>query len=187
MRLLPKSNAILKGTQISGAIFSPCRKYRYALWRQWDAGRPDCAFIGLNPSTADEIVLDPTLRRCKGYAQDWGYGGIVMLNLFAYRATDPKDMKAQLDPVGPENDDYIWAITDAIHMVVCAWGAHGSYQQRDESVIVTIQADMHALALTKDGHPRHPLYLKKDLRPRKWYVRDRLLGSDLFDKYGGAA
>ena len=99
-------------------IFSPCRRYRYTLWRAWDMFNPGYVmFIGLNPSTADEVQDDPTIRRCIGYAKEWGYGAFCMTNIFAFRATDPRVMKAQADPVGPENDKWL---------TECAKGADSS-------------------------------------------------------------
>lgn len=82
--------------------FSPCRTYRYSLVHEWDRDLPRVAFIMLNPSTADENALDPTLRRCLGFARSWGYGSFEIGNVFAFRATDPKAMKAAADPFGPE-------------------------------------------------------------------------------------
>jgi hypothetical protein len=147
-----------------GAAFSPCRKYRYALWRRWETEKPYAMFVGLNPSTADEIEDDPTIRRCKRFASDWGYGCLVMTNLFAIRATDPKVMLAHDDPVGPENDDYLRYLARRAGIVVSAWGAHGGHRGRDFQVLRMI-AGMHHLGLTKAGKPRHPLYLRADTKP----------------------
>ena len=91
----------------TGAIFSGCRTYRYTLWRSWDRDKGDVMFIGLNPSTADETLNDPTVRRCINYAKSWGYGGIYMANMFAFRATDPKEMKQAKDPIGYRNDFWL--------------------------------------------------------------------------------
>jgi len=94
--------AIVRGA--TGAVFSPCRKWRYLLWRQWDASKPAANFLMLNPSTADESKLDPTCARARDYAERWGYGALIVTNVFGWRATDPTDMKAAKDPVGPGND-----------------------------------------------------------------------------------
>lgn len=147
--------------QGNGAVFSPCRRYRYLLWRVWRPGDKLVAFIGLNPSTADETANDPTVRRCIGFAERWGYGGLVMLNLFAFRATDPKVMKAEPEPVGPENDQAIWNAAMAVDQVIAAWGTHGEHQGRDKRVRGQLQ-NLYCLGTTKDGHPRHPLYLPND-------------------------
>jgi hypothetical protein len=146
---------------MSGAVFSPDRVYRYTLTRTWDSG-PTVAFIGLNPSTADETVDDPTIRRCIGFAKRWGYGTLVMLNLFAFRATDPRVMRAAGDPIGPENNAYIQAVAAEAGDVVAAWGVHGSYLGRDRAVRDLLFWRPSALGLTKDGHPRHPLYVRAD-------------------------
>ncbi|MBK8133391.1 MAG: DUF1643 domain-containing protein [Gammaproteobacteria bacterium] len=145
-------------------VFSPCRTYRYALWREWIGGEGYAMFVGLNPSTADETQDDPTIRRCIAFAKGWGYAGLCMTNLFAFRATDPKDMKAAADPVGPENDAHLLALANEAGVIVAAWGVHGTYGGRHNAVREMLPA-LHCLALTKDGHPRHPLYLRKTLTP----------------------
>ena len=147
-------------------ILSPCRQYRYCLWREWDKMKPSYAvFVGLNPSTADEVEDDPTIRRCVGYAKQWGFGALCMVNLFAYRATRPKVMQAHLAPEGEENDRWLVQVARDASVVVAAWGAHGSHRGRDKAVIRLLAGSLSCLAKTKDGHPRHPLYLKKTLRP----------------------
>jgi hypothetical protein len=147
-------------------IFSPCRRYRYTLWREYDMFNPSYVmFIGLNPSTADEVQDDPTIRRCIGYAKDWGYGALCMMNLFAFRATDPRVMKSAKDPVGPENDAWLARCARDAGLVVAAWGAHGSYRDRDEEVLKLIDNVM-CLGKTKEGYPRHPLYLKRTEKPQ---------------------
>lgn len=148
------------------ATLSACRTYRYALWRRW--GRGDYAmFIGLNPSTADETNDDPTIRRCIGFARAWGYDALCMANLFAFRATQPADMKKAADPVGPENDQALLYLAAGAGIVVAAWGAHGTFKGRDQSVRRLLPG-LHYLRLTKDGHPGHPLYLPADLKPQRW-------------------
>ena len=123
------------------------------------------AFVCLNPSTADEVQDDPTVRRCIRYAKDWGYGGMAMLNLFAFRATDPEAMKRAKDPVGPENDIYLSEWSAGARVTVCAWGAQGVFLGRDKEVLPLLHRP-HYLALTADGQPRHPLYLKAALKPK---------------------
>ena len=150
-------------TEPSGACLSPCRTYRFALWRIWDYSKPMAVFIGLNPSTADESEDDPTIRRCKRFASDWGCGGMVMLNLFAVRATDPKVMMKHSDPVGYTNDNVLRAYTLDVKVIVCAWGAHGGFQGRDKEVIDLLSdRELKCLGTTKDGKPRHPLYIRAD-------------------------
>ncbi|MEM1344033.1 MAG: DUF1643 domain-containing protein [Pseudomonadota bacterium] len=148
------------------ATFSDCGLYRYSLSRQWDRLLPTAVFILLNPSTADARQDDPTVRRCRGFATRDGCGGLVMVNLFAYRATSPAEMMAADDPIGPDNDRYIAdAIDDADGPVVCAWGNHGVFRSRDHQVATLsscIDAPLFCLGLTKAGSPRHPLYLSAD-------------------------
>jgi len=121
-------------------------------------------FIGLNPSTADEKTDDPTIRRCIGFASDWGYGGLCMTNLFALRATDPHVMMKHSEPVGFENDKYVLELSKQAGIVIAAWGTKGVFQHRDETVCAMV-ANLKCLGLTKAGHPRHPLYLPKDVKP----------------------
>ncbi len=167
---------IKRGTPYSGAIFSECEKYRYALWRQWDLFEPEpvfMAFIGLNPSTADEHEDDPTIRRCIGFAKREGYQGLYMLNLFAYRATDPRVMLAADDPTGgADNDSIIGDCVENSGKAVACWGCEGAFQRRDLCVArqrrlwgakSELLGDiLWALGTTKEGHPRHPLYLRSD-------------------------
>lgn len=155
-------------TMLRGADFSPCRRYRYCLHRLWREGMGYVAFVGLNPSTADETENDPTIRRCIAFAQAWGFGGMCMLNLFAYRATQPADMLAQADPVGPENDAYLLRMSLTADVMVAAWGVNGMHFGRDAEVRRLIPTRLHCLRLTKDGHPGHPLYLPKTLRLVPW-------------------
>lgn len=145
-------------------IFSPCRTYRYALWREWIGGDGYVMFVGLNPSTADETQDDPTIRRCIAFAKAWGYAGLCMTNLFAFRATDPKDMRAAAEPIGPANDEHLRTLADGAGVIVAAWGANGTHLGRDVAVRKMLPA-LHCLALTKGGHPGHPLYLRKTLTP----------------------
>ena len=147
------------------AIFSPCRVYRYVLWRWWDREKPYAMFIGLNPSTADETNDDPTIRRCIGFAADWGYGGLCMTNLFAVRATDPQKMTKHPEPIGSENDTWLFRLSHQAGIVVAAWGTKGAYQHRDEDVYAMLK-NLYCLGLTKAGHPKHPLYLSKETRLR---------------------
>ena len=151
----------------NGAKFSPDRVYRYDLWRTWIGGEGFAMFVGLNPSTADEIQDDPTVRRCIAYAKTWGYAGLCMTNLFAYRATQPQDMKMATDPVGPRNDLVLKERAGRAGVVVAAWGVHGTHNNR-ASAVRAMLPQLHYLRLTKDGHPGHPLYLPKTLNPVEW-------------------
>lgn len=150
------------------AVFSDCRLYRYALSRIWNDSVPSAMFIGHNPSTADETQDDPTVRRCINYAHAWGYGGLIMTNIFAFRATDPKVMKAESDPVGAANDAWLRVLANTAGVVVAAWGCHGIHLKRNYAVCLMLPGVLHYLRLTNDGHPAHPLYLPKTLTPTRW-------------------
>lgn len=159
--LVIDSDATLIGDDAT-ATFSLCRTWRYALTRRWQPNTVGIAFLMLNPSTADAFELDPTVRRCIGFAKAWGYGGLLVLNLFGLRSTDPRGLKTHPDPVGPDNDTVIGQWLDLLSgPVVAAWGVHGAYQQRDRQVAKLVAAHgkrLMCLGTTKDGHPLHPLY-----------------------------
>jgi hypothetical protein len=146
------------------AKLSDCRKYRFALWRIWDESKPYAMFIGLNPSTADEVENDPTINRCINYAKSWGYGGLCMANLFAFRATAPMDMMAAIDPIGVGNDEWLVKLAENAGVVVAAWGNSGSHLNRSKQVLELLQ-NLHCLRMNKSGEPAHPLYQKSDLQP----------------------
>jgi hypothetical protein len=148
----------------SSAEFSPCRKYRFTLWRTWDETKPYAMFIGLNPSTADETQNDPTVTRCINYAKSWGYGGLCMTNIFAYRATQPEDMMSEKKPIGDENDASILNSAKEAGVVVAAWGNDGSYMGRSKQVKKLVQ-NLHCINMNASGEPTHPLYQKADLKP----------------------
>lgn len=165
------------------ALFSKCERYRYILTRNFlNSKRPPkkrpnsklsvCNFIMLNPSTADAEKNDPTVARCCKYAQRWGYGALIVTNIFGYRATDPREMKAQEDPVGKLNMKYIYKAASDSDFIVCAWGTHGGYQNQGREVVEMLeemQGIMHCLKITKHGHPKHPLYCKGDLKPASYH------------------
>lgn len=146
-------------------VLSPCRAYRYSLWREFDRLENGYVmFIGLNPSTADEVNDDPTIRRCIAYAKSWGFGALCMTNLFAFRATKPADMVAAADPVGPDNDGHLVHLARNASIVVAAWGTNGTHRGRDAAVRSLVPT-LHCLKKTRAGHPGHPLYLSADLAP----------------------
>jgi hypothetical protein len=169
------SASVLSGSPIleiaitpSGAQFSRCRRWRYLLWRRWDAARPVANFLMLNPSTADELKLDPSCTRARNYAERWGYGGLIVTNIFGWRATDPKVMRAVRDPVGRGNDAAILRAAREAKIVVCAWGSHGEHMQRGMRVVDMLTShgiELHSLRVTAGGHPSHPLYLPQTLTP----------------------
>lgn len=154
----------------SGADFSTCEKYRYRLWRRWEDG-PSVAFVMLNPSTADADRNDPTIERCHRRAVSMGFGALEVVNIFAYRATDPKDLKKARKPVGPQNDQILLDCVRRVDMTICAWGSHGDFQDRGNTIRQLLKDNnlkAHILALTNKGHPRHPLYIPYSTAPTLW-------------------
>ncbi len=160
-----------KGDAASTAVYSDCETYRYLLTRVWDESGPKALFVMLNPSTATEIQNDPTVERCERRARALGFGAFRVTNIFAFRATDPKVMRAAKDPVGPENDDAILSSTHWADRVICAWGTHGAHLNRGAHVETLLRASPHPLyhlGLSKAGHPKHPLYISYDTQPQLW-------------------
>lgn len=149
------------------ARFSTCRRYRYALWRVWDETRPQVVIIGLNPSRADAVRNNPTINRCIAFAQSWGYGGVCLANLFAFKAGTPSELMRAEDPVGPDNDSWLLDIAATADTVVAAWGNDGAYRGRSAEVRRMIP-NLCALRINKSGEPAHPLYLKGSLVPVPW-------------------
>ena len=147
-----------------GAKFDTSGKYRYALWRAWSADYPRIAFILLNPSTADEQRNDPTIRRCMGFARAWQFGSVEVVNLFAYRATDGRELLKVVDPIGEENNRFLMRTVKRCSTVVVGWGTRGTLLGRDREVITLLagRKDVYCLGTTKGGHPRHPLYVRGD-------------------------
>jgi hypothetical protein len=155
----------------SGAKFSACRRWRYLLWRRWNESKPVANFLMLNPSTADEHRLDPSCTRARSYAERWGFGALVVTNLFGWRATDPQEMKAARDPVGRGNDAAILRAARASAIVVCAWGNHGAHLGRSQQVVSSLRAaavNLSFLRMNSAGEPAHPLYLPGSLQAASW-------------------
>lgn len=138
-------------------------EYRYTLIRVWAPALPMITFVLLNPSTADAVQLDPTLRRCVGFAKREGYGGMVILNLYAFRTKDPKVMMAATDPVGPDNDRVLTEVTGT---VIAGWGTRADPAR--VARVLKILPRLHALGVTKNGHPRHPLFVPADAPLIEW-------------------
>ena len=152
----------------SGAQFSACRRWRYLLWRRWDPRLPVANFLMLNPSTADEFKLDPSCTRARLYAERWGFGALIVTNIFGWRATDPEKMKAARDPVGRGNDRAILRAARESALVVCAWGNHGAHLGRSAAVrqlLTKAGIASRVLRMNGSGEPAHPLYLPGDLKP----------------------
>jgi hypothetical protein len=161
----------LKGDAASEARYSPCERYRYLLTRTWDPTGRRAMFVMLNPSTATEAQNDPTVERCERRARALGFGAFRVTNIFAWRDTDPRKMRAAADPVGPQNDAAILDAARWADQIVAAWGTHGAHMTRGPQVEALLRATglpLHALGLTKQGHPQHPLYIGYDRQPVLW-------------------
>jgi hypothetical protein len=146
------------------AVISACGRYRYLLTRRAGPGDRAAAFVLLNPSTADAATDDPTVRRCLGFARRWGCGRVLVLNLFAFRATHPADLRRAADPVGPQSRRWFHRVFSGWDggPVVCGWGVHGTHRDQDRTVRTWLAAHRvrpQGLGTTRDGHPRHPLYV----------------------------
>jgi hypothetical protein len=164
----------------STALFSDDNLYRFHLSRVWDQSLPKICWMMLNPSTADAEKLDPTLTRCFGYSMQWGFGSMDVVNIFAYRATSPKDMMAVSDPVGfgiktagspVDNNGFLTLIPGVSALTVVGWGIHGEYKDRYKEIAALFKLrnlSVKCLGVTKNGQPRHPLYLAKDTPLEDW-------------------
>jgi hypothetical protein len=155
------------------AVISDDGRYRYTLEREWMTGEGTCLFVMLNPSTADATEDDPTIRRCIGFAQRWGYQRLTVGNLFGMRATDPAEMleTTPRDATGSENDDWLRCLSAQADRVIAAWGAHPLSVFRAPAVqalLLERHPAIHCLGTTQNGSPRHPLYVKGDFEPREY-------------------
>jgi len=159
-RYLKLQSDIIKSDAVWGG---PNKEYRYVLYRVWNLGKPHLAVIGLNPSVADEEFDDRTVRRCISFARRNGYGSLVMLNAFAYRSTDPKALTSISDPVGPENDYYIFKECGYAYDIVLAWGTHAKERGAKIIELLKIRA-LQCFGVNKDGTPKHPLYLPNSVK-----------------------
>lgn len=156
------------------AIFSSCMAYRYWLEWRWSDAPPMIVWM-LNPSTADHQRLDNTVKGLIKRAKAWGYGAVIVINLFAYRATQPEDMKDAADPIGPANDDItriaIARAIDGGFPIICGWGNHGEFMSRDVwamGLAAELECPLSAFAITGAGQPQHPLYIGHDVRAMPW-------------------
>lgn len=146
------------------ALLSECGQYRYELRRTWDTAKTTVLFIGLNPSVADAEIDDNTIRVLCGYAERWGYGGLVVANLFAYRSTDRGALVKVSDPIGPENNQHLQRLVSEVETVVCVWGGDGRLFGRSSEVL-TMVPKPKCLTVLKSGQPGHPLYKDGKLVP----------------------
>ena len=146
------------------ANISKDKIYRYTLSRTWDSTKPTVLFIGLNPSIADENIDDPTITRCINFAKDWGYGTLLMANLFAFRSTYPKEIYLIDDPIGKDNDYYLLECVKQSDLIIACWGNNGTYMDR-EKIIKELVPNLYCLQKNKNGTPHHPLRLPRDINP----------------------
>ncbi|MEM6478319.1 MAG: DUF1643 domain-containing protein [Pseudomonadota bacterium] len=161
----------IKGDAPSTAIYSPCERYRYMLTRVWEPEGRKALFIMLNPSTATEVQNDPTVERCERRARVLGFGAFRVLNIFAWRDTDPRKMRAAKEPVGPANDGAIQESLPWADQIIAAWGTHGAHLGRGRDVAEMLRRsgrDIYHLGLSKAGHPKHPLYIAYEQQPVLW-------------------
>lgn len=160
-----------KGDAASEAVYSACDRYRYRLTRIWDPAGPRALFVMLNPSTATEMQNDPTVERCERRARALGFGAFRVTNIFAFRATDPRVMRAEADPVGSQNDSAILDSAAWADRIICAWGTHGAHLGRGPQVAHLLRVrgmPLFHLGLTAAGHPTHPLYVAYARQPVIW-------------------
>lgn len=153
--------------QDKGAMISSDGKYRYALWRTWDKNKPVVMFIMLNPSTADGTKDDPTIRKCIAYAKAWGYGALIVGNLYAFRSRNPKLLAHEEDPVGSNCGLWLYTLSKMADLRVAAWGNNILSRKRVKQVENLIPG-LYCLELSKSGNPKHPLYLRKNLKPQSF-------------------
>jgi hypothetical protein len=161
--MMEMSNIKLEG---NGAVFSTERHYRYALWRVWNADNGIVMFIGLNPSTANERDNDPTIRRVMSFAYDWGFGGVVMANIYGWITPYPLELQACEYPIG-ENDQWVEALAKHCQKIVFAWGKFKQAAKWSQ-VLIEMFPDAYALKINNDGTPRHPLYVPGKIIPVKF-------------------
>jgi hypothetical protein len=161
----------IKDDAPSKATYSNCERYRYALTRTWDAGGKRVLFVMLNPSKATEVQNDPTVERCERRARALGFGAFQVTNIFAWRDTDPFQMRKAKDPIGPDNDAAILAGVAWADQVIAAWGTHGAHLDRGPQMAAMLQGTgkpLYTLGLSKHGHPKHPLYISYNQQPIVW-------------------
>lgn len=155
------------------AIISPCGTYRYMLKRPPLQANPmgsSVPFVMLNPSTADAELDDPTIRRLRGFSRDWDCNGIVVMNVYALRSTDPSALRSHADPRGPDNDYWLRQLGIQHETIVVAWGAHAKPDDVANAVkhLRCAGAELKCLGRNKDGSPKHPLYLAAKTQLQPW-------------------
>lgn len=161
----------IKDDAPSMAVYSDCERYRYALTRTWDTKGKRVLFVMLNPSKATEVQNDPTVERCERRARTLGFGAFQVTNIFAWRDTDPFQMRKAKDPIGPHNDTIIKEGAGWADQIIAAWGTHGAHLERGPHMETLLRAQgkpIYTLGLSKHGHPKHPLYISYSQQPMLW-------------------
>lgn len=160
-----------KGDAASEAVYSDCETYRYALTRVWAPSEQRLSFIMLNPSKATEVENDPTIERCERRTRALGFGGFRAVNIFALRETNPQKMRRHPAPEGLENESFLRESCGWADMVIAAWGAHGAHLEQGQRIKALLESTgraIHCFGVTKEGHPRHPLYIAYRQAPELW-------------------
>jgi hypothetical protein len=165
----PADPELIDGRLVRGdAVFSPCRTWRWRLTREWEGGTGAVFWLMLNPSTADAVRVDPTVRRAVSFSMRWGAARALVGNVFGLRATSPQHLYTHPDPVGPDNDEHLAALAREADRIVVAWGNHARHGERYRSIARILRphaAKCVCLSTTKGGMPGHPLYLRADTVP----------------------
>ena len=170
MTLISRSHTADDG-MVSEAVYSPCEKYRYSLTRTWDGNGRKLLYLMLNPSKATELANDPTIERCQRRAVQLGYGAFRVCNLFALRATNPARLKRARNPEGPANVDQLILAAKWCDSILCAWGVHGAHRAQHTKIAAllgSVEKPLLSLGTTKEGHPRHPLYVSYAVKPSRF-------------------
>jgi hypothetical protein len=158
---------------LKDAVIDSTGMYRYSLRRSWNEHQRSVLFVMLNPSKADANIDDPTIKRCMGFAKYWGFGSLEVVNLFAFRATNPDELKKCEDPVGPDNDIYIRSAAIRSDQIITAWGTNGSLSARNAEVMEILYSfRTYCLGISKAGHPKHPLYIAGEQWPIRYPMEE---------------
>jgi hypothetical protein len=155
------------------ARFDRSGRYRFSLHRFWSSGLDTATMVMLNPSTADHLRNDPTINRCIQLSRAWGFGGVNIVNLFAYRTSSPAHLRIISSPIGKSNDSHIVEQCDKASAVIVAWGNHGRFLERDKEVLELLSSfDLWCIGQTKSGQPKHPLYAPGDVKLQRFQPQE---------------
>ncbi|MEM1218258.1 MAG: DUF1643 domain-containing protein [Bacteroidota bacterium] len=149
---------------------SYCGKYRYMLGRTWDDQKDRLMYVGLNPSTADALQEDPTIRKCLHFAHQEGFGGFDILNIYAYRTPHPKELFKMQDPIGPKNSSFLKKYMERSSKVVLMWGTEAHQHEAVQAFLTNHSGPWYCFGENKDGSPRHVLYIAGHERIRELQI-----------------